>query len=44
LPTLRRRLEALQSELSHEREAVAEIAECDQEELKELKAATAEQG
>lgn len=43
LPNLRERLAALQRELEEEKAAVAEIEDCDQEELKELKAGIAEQ-
>ncbi len=44
LPSLRERFSVLQLELAQEKEAVAEIAKCDQEELKDLKAGIAEQG
>ena len=43
LPDLQARLAALQSELEKEREMVREVAECDQEELADLKAGIAEQ-
>lgn len=44
LPSLRERFSALQLELAQEKEAVAEIVKCNQEELKDLKAGIAEQG
>jgi len=43
LPDLQARLAALQNELEKEREMVREVAECDQEELADLKAGIAEQ-
>ena len=43
LPELQERFEALEAELENERNAVAEIAEGDQDELKEYRAAIAEQ-
>jgi kinetochore protein Spc7/SPC105 len=44
LPELRARQAALAEELQREREAVAELAGCDQDELKELREAISEQG
>lgn len=44
LPQLRAREAALREELIREREAVAELAECDQDELKEMREAINEQG
>lgn len=43
VPDLRARHEALKAELAQHRAAVAEIEQCDQEELKELKAGVVEQ-
>ena len=43
LPSLRARQAALQAELEREREAVAELAGCDQQELADYRAAIAEQ-
>ncbi|WWC65016.1 uncharacterized protein I303_107630 [Kwoniella dejecticola CBS 10117] len=44
LPALKARQAALQAELERERQIVAEIAECDQQELASLKEGIAEQG
>ena len=43
LPELQARLESLEAELQKERATVGEIAECDHDELSDLKAAIAEQ-
>ncbi len=43
LPDLQARAEALEKELERERAIIAEIAECDQDELADLRAAIAEQ-
>ena len=43
LPELQARLEALEAEVHRERVVVGEIAECDQNELADFKAAIAEQ-
>jgi hypothetical protein len=43
LPELQARLESLEIELQRERAVVADIAECDQDELTDLKAAISEQ-
>jgi len=43
LPELQARLESLEAELQKERATVGEIAQCDQDELSDFKAAIAEQ-